>query len=147
MRTLRLYSCRLRSSIFSTFCGGACREKPWHLPLGRKPTRFDERRHRGSGQPGSAYCANLAVTAVLLTTIRPRIVTLSSRSLGAAQEPDVKRALDNDKIEAFIITAYDGVSFGDCMTHRYLNPSLHTEQITAAMIREYSDFTLYLYQR
>jgi hypothetical protein len=33
------------------------------------------------------------------------------------------------------------------MTHRYLNPSLHTEQITAAMIREYSDFTLYLYQR
>ena len=63
-----------------------------------------------------------------------------------ALEPDVKRALDNDSIESFILTAYDGASFGDCEHPRFLNPSFYTPQNTAALINEYSDFTLYLYR-
>src|SRR6476660_8897364 len=31
------------------------------------------------------------------------------------QEPDVKKALDNEQIEVFMLTAYDGMAFGDCI--------------------------------
>src|SRR5947209_15255411 len=64
----------------------------------------------------------------------------------AVRQPDVKRAFDNPDIDVLMITAYDGVSFGDCRQHRYLNPDFYTPQNTAAMMQEYSDFTLYLYQ-
>lgn len=64
----------------------------------------------------------------------------------AAQQADVKRALDNPRIETFIITAYDGVTFGDCWHHRYLNPDFYTPEHTAAIVQEYSDFTFYLAQ-
>src|ERR1700733_13397410 len=63
-----------------------------------------------------------------------------------AQEPDVKRALDNPNIEVFMLTAYDGTSFGDCVNHRYLNPGYYTPSNVSAMVVEYSDFTLYLYE-
>src|SRR5262249_37407507 len=64
-----------------------------------------------------------------------------------AQETDVRKAFDNPKIEVFIITAYDGLSFGDCVNQLFLIPSFYTEQNVDAMLQEYSDFTLYLYQR
>jgi hypothetical protein len=71
----------------------------------------------------------------------------SGFSLAAiAQDPDVKKALDNPSIDLFMFTAYDGTSFGDCVHHRYLNPGFYTPENTAALIQEYSDFTLYLYQ-
>jgi hypothetical protein len=63
-----------------------------------------------------------------------------------AQETNVKRALDNPNIEVFMLTAYDGTSFGDCVNHRYLNPGFYTPSNVSAMVAEYSDFTLYLYE-
>ena len=64
-----------------------------------------------------------------------------------AQEPDVQATLDNPEIDVFMLTAYDGVSFGDCVTHQYLNPRFYTPENTAALRREYSDFVVYLFQR
>jgi hypothetical protein len=63
-----------------------------------------------------------------------------------ALESDVRRALDNDSIEVFILTAYDGATFGDCEHTRFLNPSFYTPENTSALISEYSDFTLHLYR-
>ena len=63
-----------------------------------------------------------------------------------AHEPDVMRALDHPSIEVFMLTAYDGVSFGDCIRKLYLQPPFYTPGNTAALVQEYSDFTLYLYE-
>ena len=63
-----------------------------------------------------------------------------------AREADVKRALDNESVAVFMLTAYDGTSFGDCEHARFVNPSFYTPENTSAMVQEYSDFTLYLYQ-
>jgi hypothetical protein len=63
-----------------------------------------------------------------------------------AREPDVKSALDNASLSVLMLTAYDGVSFGDCEHARFVNPSFYTSANTAALVQEYSDFTLYLYQ-
>src|SRR2546423_4116240 len=41
----------------------------------------------------------------------------------AAQEVDVRDALGNPHIDVLILTAYDGVSFPDCATPLFLNPS------------------------
>jgi len=64
-----------------------------------------------------------------------------------AQEPDIQRALDDPRINAFILTAYDGVSFGDCSTSKFLNPRFYTPANVAAMKAEYRDFVLYLFRR
>jgi hypothetical protein len=63
-----------------------------------------------------------------------------------ANEPDVKRALDNESIDVFILTAYDGATLGDCEHTRFLNPPFYTPENTRALMQEYSDFTLYLYR-
>lgn len=63
-----------------------------------------------------------------------------------AQEPDVRSALAMPGIDTYIITAYDAVSFGDCARHHYLRPAFYTPENTGAILREYSDFTLYLYE-
>jgi len=65
---------------------------------------------------------------------------------GAMQDPGMKKALDNPAISVFMLTAYDGVTFGDCVTLRFLNPSFYTPSNEAAIVQEYSDLTLYLYQ-
>jgi hypothetical protein len=62
------------------------------------------------------------------------------------QEPDIKKALDNEQIEVYMLTAYDGLAFGDCIHHRHLDPAFYTPTNVAAMIKEYSDLTLYLYE-
>ena len=64
----------------------------------------------------------------------------------AIQDPDVKNAIDNPAISVFILTAYDGVTFGDCISHKYLVPAFYTAANQAAIVQEYSDLTLYLYQ-
>jgi hypothetical protein len=64
----------------------------------------------------------------------------------AAQEPDVKRAFDNPAIDVFILTTYDGATWGDCQSLNFLDPSFFTPTHTAAVIQEYSDLTLYLYK-
>jgi|HubBroStandDraft_1064217.scaffolds.fasta_scaffold02102_8 hypothetical protein len=63
-----------------------------------------------------------------------------------ARQADVKRALDNESIAVFMLTAYDGATFGDCQGARWVNPSFYTPANMAALVLEYSDFTLYLYQ-
>jgi len=62
------------------------------------------------------------------------------------QEADIKKALDNEQIEVFMITAYDGVTSGDCVRHRNLDPAFYTPFNVAAIVKEYSDLTLYLYE-
>ena len=66
---------------------------------------------------------------------------------GAAQDPDVVNALANPAIDVIMITAYDGTSYGDCQHMRFLDPSFYTPQNTAALRREYSDLTVYLYRK
>jgi hypothetical protein len=63
-----------------------------------------------------------------------------------AREPDVKRALDNESVSVFMLSAYYGVTSGDGADPHWLNPSFYTPQNTAALVHEYSDFTLNLYQ-
>lgn len=63
-----------------------------------------------------------------------------------AQTPDLQQAFANPAIRVYMITAYDGVTFGDCQTPKFLNPSFFTQEHTVAVVKEYSDFTLYLYQ-
>jgi hypothetical protein len=62
-----------------------------------------------------------------------------------AQQTDVRKALDTPQIDVYVITAYDSVTFGDCTHQLYLRPDFYTADNTAALIREYSDFTLFLY--
>jgi hypothetical protein len=64
----------------------------------------------------------------------------------AAQDPDVKSALDNPAIDVFILTAYDGVTWGDCQRRNFVDPAFFTPARTASIIQEYSDLTLYLYR-
>jgi hypothetical protein len=50
-------------------------------------------------------------------------------------------------IEVYILTAYDGASFGDCERQRFLDPEFYSAENSAALVQEYSDFTLTLYRR
>ena len=63
-----------------------------------------------------------------------------------ARQADVAAALSYPGIELVMLTAYDGTGFGDCRTQRYVNPEFYTPENAAAMVREYSDLTLHLYQ-
>ena len=65
----------------------------------------------------------------------------------AAQEPDFQQAFDQPAMDVYILTTYDGASFGDCQTPNFLNPAFFTPSQTAAVVQEYSDFTLYLSRR
>jgi len=62
------------------------------------------------------------------------------------QQPDIEAALDNPNIDVFMITAYDFTTFGDCQAQRYLEPQFYTPENVRALVQEYSDLTLYLYQ-
>jgi hypothetical protein len=64
-----------------------------------------------------------------------------------AREPDVERALDTPQIRTFMLTVYDGATFGDCRTHKYLNVNFYTPKNMVAVKREYSDFVLHLFGR
>src|SRR5579871_421429 len=66
--------------------------------------------------------------------------------VSAAQENDISRALANPAIDVFIITAYDGVTWGDCLTPKFIDPAFFTPAHTAEIVQEYSDFTSYLYR-
>ncbi len=63
-----------------------------------------------------------------------------------AQQPDIKAALDNPNIDVFMLTAYDFTTFGDCQTQRFLEPQFYRPANVQALVREYSDLTLYLYR-
>ena len=62
----------------------------------------------------------------------------------AAADPEIDRALSRRDVDVVMITAYDGTSFGDCETPRFLNPDFFTTEHRAAVVAEYSDFALYL---
>jgi hypothetical protein len=64
----------------------------------------------------------------------------------AAQEPDMRRAFENPTIDVLILTAYDGTTWGDCQRLNFLDPAFFTPAHIAAVVQEYSDFTLYLYR-
>jgi hypothetical protein len=130
------------------------------LPLFAQP---DPSLHVGFYHWGGVYPASISEGVDAVAAIGGRIVRLAVSAkmnrdygiawdcipgftlAGAMQYPDVKKALDHPAISVFMLTAYDGVTFGDCYTHEYLNPRLNTSR-QAAIIQEYSDLTLYLYQ-
>jgi hypothetical protein len=62
-----------------------------------------------------------------------------------AGEPDVRRVLGDNRIRVLMLTAYDGASFGDCRTHRYLNPRFYTVENVAAVQAEYREFVVHLF--
>ncbi len=91
--------------------------------------------------------ARIAVSARYYTDYNAGSECYRDFSLPAiVREPDLRRALGNERIEIFMLTAYDGTSFGDCTTKRFLNPEFYTAENTASMVKEYSDLTLYLYE-
>lgn len=93
------------------------------------------------------HFARVAVSPVYLRDYHIASVCFPHFSLAlAAQTPDLQQAFANPAIRVYMLTAYDGVTFGDCQTPNFLNPSFFTTDHTAAVIQEYSDFTLYLYQ-
>jgi hypothetical protein len=63
-----------------------------------------------------------------------------------AQEPDIKAALDNPDIDVYMLTAYDGTSFSDCIHQNFLVPAFYTSDAQSKMVDEYAEFTLYLYR-
>lgn len=64
----------------------------------------------------------------------------------AVQEPDLQRTLENPGLDVLILTAYDGTTWGDCGRLNFLDPDFFTPERTAAVVREYSDFSLHLYR-
>lgn len=62
------------------------------------------------------------------------------------RQPDVQAALDVPGIDVYMLTVYDFTTFGDCSTQRFLQRDFYTAATTQALVQEYSDLTLYLYQ-
>jgi hypothetical protein len=62
------------------------------------------------------------------------------------QKNGFSQALANSSINTFILTTYDGTSFSDCQTKKYMNPTFYTTANTNAVVQEYYDFAMYLYQ-
>ncbi len=65
-------------------------------------------------------------------------------NLAATEE--MRAAFSNPQISTFILTAYDGATFGDCHAKKYMTPSFFNAANTELVEREYKDFVLYLYQ-
>lgn len=63
-----------------------------------------------------------------------------------AERPDYKAILSDPQFSTVIITAYDGVTFGDCATKSYLDPNFYTAANTQKIEQEYTDFANYLKQ-
>jgi len=59
---------------------------------------------------------------------------------------DLRTALNNPRIQVYMLTVFDGVSYNDCSSPHALNPRFYTTSNTEAMEREYSDFVFSLHQ-
>jgi len=110
---------------------------------GRYPTSMSEGVERIAQLGG--HVVRIALSPTYYTDYNSGSGCYPGYSLSAiAREADVKRTLDNKSVTVFVLTAYDGVTFGDCINQRWVNPSFYTSDNTAALVQEYSDFTLYL---
>jgi hypothetical protein len=90
--------------------------------------------------------ARVALAPTYLTDYNMGTGCYPDFSLGeAAKIPDVQAALGKPSIRVYAITAYDGVSFGDCATHRYLSPAFTSEHFQA-IADEYAELTLQLHR-
>jgi hypothetical protein len=65
---------------------------------------------------------------------------------GLASSPQYKTAFGTPGIDTFMLTAYDGASFGDCVTKKYLSLSALTPDLLSAIQTEYENLGLYLYR-
>ena len=93
------------------------------------------------------HIARLAISARIDIDYHMGSACIAGFTLASAmQNPDVKKAIDNPAISVFILTSYDGATFGDCVTHNYLNPRYFTPAKEAEVVQEYSDLALYLSQ-
>ena len=64
------------------------------------------------------------------------------------REPDVMAALADPRVETFMLTVYDGASFGDdCLYQHALQAEFHTDANRQAVIEEYEAFVYELARR
>jgi hypothetical protein len=63
-----------------------------------------------------------------------------------AKRSDFNKILSDPQFTTVIITAYDGVSFGDCQTKSYLDQNFYTPANTQKIEQEYTDLANYLKQ-
>jgi hypothetical protein len=63
-----------------------------------------------------------------------------------AARSDFNAILSDPQFTTVIITANDGVSFGNCVTELYLDPTFYTPANTQKIQNEYTDFANYLKQ-
>ena len=63
-----------------------------------------------------------------------------------AKRSDFNAILSDPQFRTVVITAYDGVSFGDCWTKSYLDPAFYTPANIQKIENEYTDFADYLKQ-
>ncbi|MDO8520546.1 MAG: SH3 domain-containing protein [bacterium] len=70
------------------------------------------------------------------------ISNFSLKSL--AQRGDFNAILSNPQFTTIVVTAIDGVTFGDCTTHKYLDPTFFTPANIDGVSQEYADFANYL---
>lgn len=64
---------------------------------------------------------------------------------GALDDDDLRSALAEPGLRVIMATVYDGISYRDCSTHPYFNPGFYTEETTARIVNEYSEFTYRLH--
>ena len=60
-------------------------------------------------------------------------------------DPELRSAIADPRLQLLLTTAYDGAGFSDCMTHSYLSLAFYTPDNTARLVDEYSEFTYRLY--
>jgi hypothetical protein len=112
---------------------------------GQYTTSMSEGVERVAGMGG--HIVRLVISPMYYTDYNTGQGCYPQFSLSAfMREPDVKRALDDPSIDVYMLTTYDGTTWGDCSYSRLLNPAFYTLDNTAAIAQEYSDFTLYLEQ-
>lgn len=93
-----------------------------------------------------SHIARLAISARMNIDYNVSSSCIANFTLTQAlEDPDVKQALDNPAISVYVLTAYDGVTFPDCVSHLYLDPSTYTPFTSRQIVGEYSDLTYYLY--
>ena len=64
---------------------------------------------------------------------------------GALEDEELRSALADPRLKVLIMTTYGGTGFTDCVTPDYLNPRYYSEENTARIVAEYSDFVYRLH--
>jgi hypothetical protein len=115
------------------------------LPLGRPP----------GGRSASGIRAVLDLHgSVVRVAVSPRMAIDYNRGsgcipsfqlAGALEDKELQSTLADPRLKVLIMTTYGGTGFTDCVTPDYLNPRFYSEENTARIVAEYSDFVYRLH--